>query len=175
MQNANYNCISIPGKVLHPGFSIYLFEILHGNEKYFYVGMTGDNFYPSARSAFHRLSGHFDLAGNSTQNQLLTALKSIKQIDFEADENLIIKMHHFAIPGFTKWKGSLKGVKKGDLENDKDYSEYKKIQREVLALENTLIFCFQDKLLNKTKGKEHELSGILSNVYNDIKKIIEHG
>jgi hypothetical protein len=173
MKKEHYHCITIPGKVLKPGFSVYLFEIKHGKEKYFYIGMTGDNFYPSARSAFHRLSGHFDLTENSTQNQLLNALKD-KGIDFEKEEDLTILMHHFAIPGFTKWKVSLKGVKKENLEHDSDYKAYKKLQQEVLALENTLIIDFKDKLLNKTAGKKHELSGLYLDIYNDIKKLLKN-
>ena len=36
---------------------LFIREIGKGKERYFYMGMTGDSYYPSARSALHRLAG----------------------------------------------------------------------------------------------------------------------
>jgi hypothetical protein len=65
----------------------------------YYVGMTGDNHYPSARSPFHRLAGHFDRAAKSTQRQLSDAIED-KLGDLEL-ANLTIKMHYYPISGFV--------------------------------------------------------------------------
>ncbi len=72
-----YNTLEIPGSFLVPGFSIYVLEIRKEKEKWFYIGMTGDPYYPSARAAFHRISGHLELSSRSTQNQLQIALRKI--------------------------------------------------------------------------------------------------
>ena len=50
-------------------------EITDRKQKWYYIGMTGDPYYPSARAAFHRISGHLELSSSSTQNQLQIALK----------------------------------------------------------------------------------------------------
>jgi hypothetical protein len=82
------NILSFSGKLLIPGFSIYLMEVtidgVHQENdpnkellRWYYIGMTGDNYYPSARSAFHRISGHLELAGASTQNQLYKGIAGL--------------------------------------------------------------------------------------------------
>jgi len=167
---SNYNTIQFSGKLTQARFSIYLFEIVCGSEKYFYIGMTGDNFYPSARSAIHRLSGHFDLSVRSTQNQLLKAIKNNK-IDIEQSH---ITMHHWSIEGFKPWEGSLKEKNKDSFKDNEAYDKYKEQQSKVLALENKLVFDFKEKLLNETKGVDSEITDeALAAIYNAIKKIIE--
>jgi len=73
----NYNCLEFNGELLNPSFSIYLFEIRKGSKKFFYIGMTGDSHYPSARSILHRLSGHIDLRKKSTQSQFLMRINEL--------------------------------------------------------------------------------------------------
>jgi len=65
-----YTTLEIPGSFLVPGFCIYVLEIVKEKQKWFYIGMTGDPHYPSARSAYYRLVGHLELNQRSTQNQL---------------------------------------------------------------------------------------------------------
>ena len=74
-KNSLYNTLEIPGSFLVPGFCIYVLEIVKEKQKWFYIGMTGDPHYPSARSAYYRLVGHLELNQRSTQNQLRIALK----------------------------------------------------------------------------------------------------
>jgi hypothetical protein len=62
--------ITIPASALNPGFSVYVLEIACNKEYRYYVGMTGDGHFPSARSSFSRLAGHFDTNKSSTQAQL---------------------------------------------------------------------------------------------------------
>ncbi len=57
---ASSNNIEFSGRTLKREFSVCLFEMQTGTGKYFYIGMTGDGYYPSARSAIHRLNGHFE-------------------------------------------------------------------------------------------------------------------
>jgi len=62
--------IELPGAQFRRAYLLYVIEIRHGKEQYFYVGQTGDNNYVTARPAFRRLSGHLEDTGQSTQNQV---------------------------------------------------------------------------------------------------------
>ena len=62
--------IELPGAQLRRAYLLYVIEIRHGKQQYFYVGQTGDNHYVTARPAFRRLSGHLDDRGGSTENQV---------------------------------------------------------------------------------------------------------
>jgi len=62
--------IELPGAQFRRAYLLYVIEIYHGKEQYFYVGQTGDNNYVTARPAFRRLSGHLEDTGQSTQNQV---------------------------------------------------------------------------------------------------------
>lgn len=173
-----YNTLEIPGSFLVPGFCIYVLEIVKEKHKWFYIGMTGDPHYPSARSAYFRLVGHLELNNRSTQNQLRVALKEKIGIISEEDfKNVTIKMHHYPIPGFKKLN-----VKLSDNEAVKQlkltpaYKEYKKIQQQVLALENALIFELKDKLLNKTEGVALRTSLVpYPEIYKSIIELVNNG
>ena len=115
-----YDTLEIKGNMLMPGFSIYLLEIRDRGKLFYYVGMTGDPYFPSARSAFHRLSGHLELTANSTQNQLIIGIKEQMELKDEDFVNLQIKMHHFPISGFIKWNGNVSGFDK----NSAEYNNY---------------------------------------------------
>lgn len=95
----NYSCIAFTGLALYPTFSIYLLEIMKDSKRFFYVGMTGDAHYPSARSILHRLAGHIDLGKRSTQSQFIKGLREQvfqnKETLTEADwASLDIKLHY---------------------------------------------------------------------------------
>lgn len=62
--------IELPGLQFRRAYLLYVVEICHDEDRYFYVGQTGDNNYITARPAFRRLSGHLDDRGQSTQNQV---------------------------------------------------------------------------------------------------------
>jgi hypothetical protein len=171
----NYSCIEFSGLALHPTFSIYLFEIEKGKEKFFYVGMTGDGHYPSARSILHRLAGHIDLGKKSTQSQFM---KGLKEVVFEGKQNLTaedwgtlhIKLHHWPIPGFEPWK---KGLLSEFDKKDEDYIKYKATQSEVLNLEKMIIAKLAPKLFNGRGGKaSQEPEAKYLSIYNDIKNIV---
>ena len=173
-----YNTLEIPGTFLMPGFSIYVLEIIKEKEKWFYIEMTGDPHYPSARFAYYRLVGHLELNKRSTQNQLRIAIRDKMGINSDDDfRNITIKMHHYPIPGFTKLNVKLsdnEAVKQ--LKLTQEYNEYKKIQQQVLALENALIFELKDKLLNKTGGKKFKNEDIsLHEIYKSIIELVNNG
>jgi len=164
-----YNTLEIPGSFLVPGFSIYVLEIsgvfdklisdeysdtINKKQKWFYIGMTGDPYYPSARAAFHRISGHLELSSRSTQNQLQIALKESKIVKDDKDlEKLNIKMHHFPIKGFNRITDKLLSTDTMiQLKRTPAYKNYQKQRQKILVLENALIFELKDKLLNKTEG-----------------------
>ena len=174
--NTNYQTISFNGLALHPTFSVYLFEIEKEKQKYFYVGMTGDSHYPSARSILHRLAGHIDLSSRSTQSQFIKALKEKvfdkEELNREKLAQLTIQLHHWPIEGFTSLnnKDGFKNLDKSSA----DYKAYKAIQTKVLALESKIIGEYNDRLLNKTKGDSNaEIEVEFQGIYDEIKKIIE--
>lgn len=173
----NHSRIEFSGLALHPSFSIYMIEIVKGKNRFFYVGMTGDGHYPSARSILHRLAGHIDLSKKSTQSQLM---KGIKEKIFDNKETLTesewaslhIKLHHWPIEGFEPWNGDLKEINK----ESNDYLKYKEIQNQVAKLEKKIIGEFGNKLLNRGKSqKGNILDSMFSEIYNDIKRIVDHG
>jgi len=62
--------LTLEGKHFQRQYLLYILEITHGNDKYYYIGQTGDNKYTTARPAFRRLAGHLEDVGRSTQNQI---------------------------------------------------------------------------------------------------------
>lgn len=60
----------LEGKYFRRQYLLYIVEIAHGNDKYYYIGQTGDNKYTTARPVFRRLAGHLEDVGGSTQNQI---------------------------------------------------------------------------------------------------------
>ncbi len=62
--------LELLGEHFRRQYLLYIIEISHGDDEYFYVGQTGDNRYITARPAFRRLAGHFEDSGQSTQNQI---------------------------------------------------------------------------------------------------------
>ena len=63
------------GEVLERGFWLYVWEILYGQEKYIYVGRTGDSSSPNASSPFSRIGQHLDFLENAKGNSLAKRLK----------------------------------------------------------------------------------------------------
>lgn len=176
MENdVRYNSLEFNGELLHPSFSIYLFEISKGKKKYYYVGMTGDAHYPSARSILHRLSGHIDLSKQSTQSQFLIGIKRLfgkekgERLTLGELNTLKIKLHHWAIPGFEVWKDDMKSFDK----NCSEYKAYVKKRNRVANLENKIISDFNGfGLLNKTSKKAvAELNADELIIYDSIKNI----
>jgi hypothetical protein len=172
-----YEKLTLSGTMLQSCFSIYLIEIKKPHhKKYIYIGMTGDNVYPSARSAFYRLAGHLEKASRSTQNRIYKALATE---DFELFiKNAEIVMHHFAVEGFKKWTVTenmkWKNLKKVNFQSLNEYKEYKAVQEKVLAFENYLISKYSNvkevELLNKTNNKA---SAYENSNYQNIEKGID--
>jgi len=173
-----YQMLELPGSLLKQGFSVYLLEIFYKREKLFYIGMTGDKFYPSARAAFHRVSGHLELGEYSTQNQLMKALREYFKKDSieEFLDDLKIRMHHFPIAGYKPWKGSKKHELIQLEIKSAEYQQYQKRQREIHQFEDAMIFDFEKKLherlLNKTKGKKTDIAPEFQNIYSRINKLM---
>lgn len=170
-----YNALKIPEFFLVPGFSIYSLEIRKENENWFYIGMTGDTHYPSTRAAFPRIAGHLELSSRSKQNQLRIAMQ--EKLGIITDDDLgktTIKMHHNPIDGFKRiTEKQLSNETMQQLKKTPAYKEYKTIQRQLLALENALIFELRDKLLNKTKGKKIKVEDIpYPEIYKSIIKLV---
>ena len=173
-----YNTLELPGSFLVPGFSIYVLEIIKQKQKWFYIGMTGDPHYPSARAALPRIAGHLELSERSTQNQLRIAMREKLGIITDEDfKKMRIKMHHFPIPGFNRiTKEKLDNETMVRLKQTQAYKEYKKKQQQILVLENALIFELRDKLLNKTEGVVFKAKQILyPDIYKNIIELVNNG
>jgi hypothetical protein len=69
--------LTLEGHHFKRQYLLYIVEVIHGNEKYYYVGQTGDHNYITARPAFRRLTGHLEDLGTSTQNQIYRYIAEI--------------------------------------------------------------------------------------------------
>lgn len=149
-----HTTLTLPGALLVDGFSVYLVEIRYDGKTYYYVGMTGDGHYRSARAGFYRLAGHLEYHNKrSTQNQLLNGLMRITNTTSRTGlsrkiSKAQIAFHHFGIDGFTH--DEMRKLAKED-------GRYRAQRRQVLDLEKALIHDLQrkvgERLLNETKGK----------------------
>jgi hypothetical protein len=63
------------GEILQRGFWLYVWEILYGEDRYVYVGRTGDSSSPNASSPFSRIGHHLDFRDNAKGNSLAKRLK----------------------------------------------------------------------------------------------------
>jgi hypothetical protein len=170
-----YNTLTIESEFLNPGFCIYLLEIINSSKKrLFYIGMTGDNYYPSARSAFYRMAGHLEKKKGSTQNQFHKALKDVSANDTLLEnsfsdkdgiylKDVIFKMHQFKVEGFKSWEYGdgfnreyMSKLAANELDESKHYQVYRNSYNEVLDLERALISHFKDNLVNKDVRSKHE-------------------
>ena len=62
--------LSLNGTYLKRQYLIYVVEVAHDNERFYYIGQTGDNHHVTARPVFRRLAAHLEDVGTSTQNQI---------------------------------------------------------------------------------------------------------
>lgn len=62
--------LTLEGKHFRRHYLLYIVEIVHQNEKHYYIGQTGDTHAKTARPAFRRLAGHLRDRGRSTENQV---------------------------------------------------------------------------------------------------------
>lgn len=157
----NYGKLEIDGQMLVSGFSIYVLEIRYLRKKYFYIGITGDPVYESARSAFYRLSGHLEYKNKrSSQNQLYKALTEIFKVQNHVEwEKCISKtkivMHRFSIDGFE-----------AKVITQRASESYKLKQKELARVEDNIILELRERfgkannvILNRTKilkKREHD-------------------
>ncbi|MDR1787949.1 MAG: hypothetical protein LBR16_05810 [Treponema sp.] len=142
-------------------YSIYIIVLNHCNDKYFYIGQTGDRNNTSARSPFLRLAGHLDKQKKSTQNQLYRGIieKILKtqynetnsKETYESVENILINtvltMYTFPIYEFYY-----------NISEEK----HKEMVANVEEMENKIIVDLIQKF-----GEEH----IINKKYSDTKCI----
>lgn len=57
------------------GYYVYVYILQKANRKFYYVGMTGDRKYQTARSPFYRMCGHFSKLNSSNENQIIKGIK----------------------------------------------------------------------------------------------------
>ena len=62
--------LSLNGTYFKRQYLVYVVEVVHNNERFYYIGQTGDNRYVTARPVFRRLAAHLEDVGTSTQNQI---------------------------------------------------------------------------------------------------------
>jgi len=79
--------ITLEGRHFRRQYLLYIIEIIHGDDRHYYIGQTGDHNYVTARPAFRRLAGHLEDMGRSTQNQVYRYL-AVKELKYsEAADN----------------------------------------------------------------------------------------
>ncbi len=69
--------MTFQGEVLVRGFWLYVWEIVSGNNRYFYVGRTGDSSSAHAASPFNRIGQHLDFRENAKGNSLAKRLNEV--------------------------------------------------------------------------------------------------
>ena len=69
--------MSFQGEVLERGFWLYIWEIVNGSNRYFYVGRTGDSSSAHAASPFNRIGQHLDFRENAKGNSLAKRLNEV--------------------------------------------------------------------------------------------------
>lgn len=69
--------MTFEGKVLERGFWLYIWEIVSGNNRYFYIGRTGDSSSAHAASPFSRIGQHLDFRENAKGNSLAKRLNEV--------------------------------------------------------------------------------------------------
>jgi len=67
--------MAFDGQILKRGFWLYILEIRHKNQKYLYIGRTGDSSSPNASSPFNRIGQHLDTRPNAKGNSLSRRLQ----------------------------------------------------------------------------------------------------
>lgn len=70
--------LAFDGALLQRGFWLYVWEITHNGNRYYYVGRTGDSSSAKASSPLNRVGLHFDIRRNAKANSLLRKLKTEK-------------------------------------------------------------------------------------------------
>ena len=80
--------LSIEGKHFERQYLLYIIECTHGEDKYYYIGQTGDPKHTTARPTFRRLTAHLEDSGRSTQNQVYRYLAvEVLGISYAAKKN----------------------------------------------------------------------------------------
>ena len=72
------------GALLERGFWLYIWDIIKPNERYLYVGRTGDSSSPYAASPFARIGQHLDFRSNAKANSIARRLKEMNLIPSSA-------------------------------------------------------------------------------------------
>lgn len=154
--------LMLEGKHFKRQYLLYIVEVIHGKDRYYYIGQTGDNNYTTARPAFRRLSGHLEDIGQSTQNQVYRYLavevlgiseanrrdlafnKKIKQSVEDYLVNSTIKMHIYSLQSFVSSIGR---------------SQHRNIVKKVVSFERIIIQLFLASskiIINKKRIKSKE-------------------
>ena len=83
-------------------YLLYIIELSHKGENYYYIGQTGDHRYTTARPAFRRLAAHFEDREKSTQNQVYKYIASNLQGHNFIDDNAKQAVEEFLVNSRTK-------------------------------------------------------------------------
>ena len=148
-------------------YSIYIIVLKNGNNKYFYIGQTGDRNYISARSPFLRLTGHLDKRESSTQNQLYKGIVE-KILKIKYDNNTYENVEKY----FLNTKLLMYTFPIFDFKYGATIDEHTEKRGKVEKIENTLINHFiekygKDKIINKKCNSKN----ILDNNTNEVDEI----
>lgn len=144
------------------GYYVYIVVIDHSKERYFYVGMTGDRKYQTARSPFYRMAGHFNQLESSTQNQIIKGLKN--KLNISDIENALPKMrftyYSYLIESFDRKDTSTHNAKRKKAEQIESFL-IKKMMEEFEG------FIFNDKV---SRNNYEEVMVISNHLFQDFIK-----
>ena len=137
--------LELQGEQFRRAYLLYIVEICHGKEKYYYVGQTGDNRYITARPAFRRLAAHFEDTGNSTQNQvyryIAETILGILEPDHKKALSIAVKEQSegYLVNSLIR----LYAYEAQPFNNSVDHAEHLAVVRKLRTLEQWVINSFQ--------------------------------
>ena len=70
------------------GYYVYIINLMHKSDEYFYTGVTGDYNYLIARAPFYRMTGHFNRLNSSTENQIISGIKDLTNKNQRIEDSL---------------------------------------------------------------------------------------
>jgi hypothetical protein len=154
--------IELAGEQFKRTYLLYVIEVCHKEDRYYYVGQTGDKNYRTARPAFRRLSGHLEDIGKSTQNQVYRyiAVKILGYTEAEKQETFDEKIKQ-GVEDFLVSSTIRMSIYKVQLFDPSiSHSEHQTNVRRVASLENHVIKAFANSgklLINKTNIEPTDL------------------
>lgn len=163
--------LCLEGKHFRRQYLLYVIEITHGQDKYYYIGQTGDNHYKTARPAFRRLAGHLEDLGRSTQNQVYKYLAfevldnpRPKEKKYNFSDKIKQSVEDFLVDSEVK----MYVYRLQSFESAISHEEHLGNVRNVITFEQMVIELFKARFRNIGNKKERKIPSAVKCPYPEI-------